>query len=347
MLRQVESWWKLRKAEIEETDMITRNTLQSNLPICRILKFLGIVAAVSSASPVFAVEGGAGFYILGSRTVNGGIVPPPGTYFNQGIYAYHGNAEASIARPGQVDIGLEATARIGLSTVLWSPQTDPILGGRPYLSGTLVYGFKGVDLEATLSSPNGNTISDARSEDAVLWGDPVLGAGLGWGSGPVFGSLNFLLNVPVGNYELGRPTNVAFNRWAMDVTGAVTWLDQESGWQADLAVGVTLNGKNEDTDYKSGDEFHVEAAVARSFASGWTVALQGYHYEQINGDSGAGATLGDFEGQVSGIGLGLSWAGELSGRPVSLDARYFHEFDVENRLEGDALLVSLTMPLGN
>jgi hypothetical protein len=308
---------------------------------------LGAFCVVFSfPTPALAVEGAAGIYILGSRTTNAGIVPPPGTYFQQGLYAYSGSADAQIARPGQVDIGLEADARIGLSTILWTPATDPILGGRPYVTGTLVYGYKGVDLEATLTGPGGTPISGARSIDGVHWGDPVLGAGLGWGTGPVFGSMNFLLNVPVGDYSVGRPTNVAFNRWAMDVTGAVTWLDQTTGWQANLAAGVTFNGDNEDTDYSSGDEFHVEAAVARSFSSGWTAALHSYYYNQIDGDSGSGAVLGDFEGEVTGIGLGLAWAGLIDGQPVNLEARYFHEFNATNRLEGDGLLVSVTLPLG-
>lgn len=305
-----------------------------------------LALGLTAASPAFAVEGAASVYILGSRTVNGGIVPPPGSYFNQGLYAYSGSAGVSIARPGQVDIGLDATARIGLSTYMWVPAWEPILGGRPYFSGTLVYGYKSIDLTATLTAPGGAQISGARSLSDVLIGDPVLGGGLGWGSGPLFGSLNFLVNVPIGSYEVGRPTNVAFNRWATDVTGAVTWLDQASGWQANLAAGVTFNGTNEDTDYSSGDEFHVEAAVAKSFASGWTVALHGYHYDQISADSGGQAVLGDFEGKVSAVGLGLSWAGEMSGRPVSLDARYFHEFDAVNRPEGDGLLINLTIPLG-
>jgi hypothetical protein len=126
----------------------------------------------------------------------------------------------------------------------------------------------------------------------------------------------------------------------------MTWMNPNTGWQANLAAGVTFNGDNEDTDYSSGDEFHIEAAVAKSFSTGWTVAAHGYHYNQINGDSGSGAVLGDFEGEVSGVGLGLSWAGQLGGQPVIMDARYFHEFEATNRLEGDGLLFSVTVPLG-
>jgi hypothetical protein len=40
------------------------------------------LAAAMAASPALAVEGGVGFYLLGSRTTMGGYVPPPGTYFS-------------------------------------------------------------------------------------------------------------------------------------------------------------------------------------------------------------------------------------------------------------------------
>ncbi|WP_188862931.1 SphA family protein [Marinobacterium nitratireducens] len=306
---------------------------------------LGALGALVAAPPALAVEGATGMYILGSRTTAGGVVPPPGNYFQQSLYVYSGSADAGIPRSGGVDVGLDADAYVGLTSFLAVPEMAPILGGRAYFSGTLVYGYKDLDIGATLRTPGGATISGSRSEDDFLFGDPVVGTGLGWGAGPWFGSLNLLVNLPVGDYEKGRPTNVSFNRWATDVTGALTWLDQASGWQADIAMGITFNGENEDTNYESGDEFHIELAAARSFASGWTLGLQGYHYDQISADKGGAAVLGDFEGEVSGFGPAVAWAGPVGGRPINLEARYFHEFDAKNRLEGDALLLNLTIPL--
>jgi hypothetical protein len=307
---------------------------------------LGLLAILAMASPALAVEGATSVYIFGSRTTNAGIVPPPGLYFQQGLYSYSGSTDAQIVRSGELDLGLDADAVIGLTSVVWSPAMEPILGGRPYFGGTLVYGYKGIDLDATLTGPGGATLSGSQSEDSTLWGDPVLTAGLGWGTGPVFSSLNLLVNVPVGDYEVGRPTNVAFNRWAADLTGAVTWLDAESGWQADFAAGVTFNGENEDTGYVSGNEFHAEAAINKSFGSGWMVGLQGFYYEQISADSGPPAVLGDFKGRVSGLGPAVAWSGEIGGTPVNLEARYFQEFNAKNRLEGDAFLINFLIPLG-
>lgn len=68
--------------------------------------------------------------------------------------------------------------------------------------------------------------------------------------------------------------------------------------------------------------------------------------QQISGDSGAGAVLGDFKGRVSAIGPTVSWSGLWGRQPVSIDARWLREFDAENRMEGDVLFLNLTVPLG-
>ncbi len=71
----------------------------------------------------------------------------------------------------------------------------------------------------------------------------------------------------------------------------------------------------------------------------------GYHYQQVTGDSGAGARLGGFEGRVTGLGPDVTYMFLCGKIPVSTEVKYFHEFDVENRLQGDAGLVTVSLPL--
>lgn len=54
--------------------------------------------------------------------------------------------------------------------------------------------------------------------------------------------------------------------------------------------------------------------------------LNGYHYQQLSGDSGSGATLGDFKGRVTAIGPGLSGSFQAGPVPVTVSLRYFREF---------------------
>ena len=111
-------------------------------------------------------------------------------------------------------------------------------------------------------------------------------------------------------------------------------------------AGVTFNGKNRFTDYKTGTEFHIEASVERQLSNALSIGIQAYHFEQISGDSGGGALLGPFEGRVSAVGLTASYGFSAAGRPMTLRGRLFKEFGAKNRLaEGSSMMVDLAIPL--
>ncbi len=81
--------------------------------------------------------------------------------------------------------------------------------------------------------------------------------------------------------------------------------------------------------------------VSKTFAFG----LVGYHYQQITGDNGAGATLGSFDGRVTGLGPDITYMLMCGKVPVSTELKVFHEFDVENRTEGNAGMFTVSLPL--
>lgn len=307
----------------------------------------GLAAAlVALAAPVaaLAAEGGAGFYLLGTRAINAGVLPPAGTYVQTGFYGFTGEADARVPESGALQLGLQADVALGLFTGLWVPEGATLLGGRPYMLVTVPVGWKSIDVSATLTGPGGRTLNGERSWNDTLLGDPVVGGGLGWGGGPWFASANLLVNVPAGDYSAERTVNIAFNRWAADLSLATTWMGPD-GWQSDFAVGLTVNGENPATDYRTGNELHFEAAAAKQIGA-WNLGLAGYYYQQVTGDSGDGAVLGDFKGRVAAVGPAATWAGLWGRQTVSLDARWLHEFDARNRVEGDAIFFNLTFPLG-
>ena len=240
-------------------------------------------ALVGTGTAAMAAEGGAGFYLLGTRTIDAGIVAPPGTYVQTSLYAFSGSTSKTVPVGGELDLGLDAKAAIGFVTGLWAPATE-IAGGRPYVLVLVPYGWKQADITATLAVPNGPDLTGERTQDGTAFGDPAVGGGIGWGSGPWFASANLLVNIPAGPYDEGSATNISFHRWAADLTGAFTYLWPQA-WQGNLAVGMTWNGENPATDYTTGDELHLEAALAKGFG-GWTLGLAGYHYQQVTGDSG-------------------------------------------------------------
>jgi hypothetical protein len=299
------------------------------------------IQAVSRPTEVQAAEGGLGFYLLGTKTSMAGFVPPPGTYLADFNYVYTGSADIDF-NIGGVDItgGVDADAYIKLLNGMWVAP-EKVLGGHAALSVAVPIGWKSVSAAASAGGPGIGIDAD----DAHI-GDPVLGATLGWHQGDWHWSIGTLVNVPVGYWERGDVTNIGFNRWAADFTGAVTYLDMKTGVELSGAAGFTFNGENDETNYKTGTEFHLEGAAMQHFSKTFSLGLQGYYYQQITGDSGPGTRfLGGFEGRVIALGPGADFSFKLGNLPVAGSLKYFHEFDVENRLEGDAGYVNFVIPL--
>ena len=194
---------------------------------------------------------------------------------------------------------------------------DKVLGGHAAFSVAVPIGWKSVSAGATLDR-DGIERELNFEDDGTHIGDPVLRASLGWHEGNWHWSIGTLLNVPIGYWEQGDVTNMGFNRWAADLTGAVTYLDMKTGVELSAAAGFTFNGENEDTDYKTGTEFHLEGAAMQHFSKSFAIGLQGYFYQQVTGDSGPGTQFpGDFEGRVIALGPGVDFSFNLGSTHVS------------------------------
>jgi hypothetical protein len=62
--------------------------------------------------------------------------------------------------------------------------------------------------------------------------------------------------------------------------------------------------------------------------------LGGYYYQQVTGDSGAGAFLGPFQGRAFALGPALEGTASFGKTPVTFQLRVLKEFGTENRLQG-------------
>lgn len=306
-----------------------------------------IIAATAAMLPsvALAAEGGAGFYLLGSKGPAAAITPPPGVYFSNDLYIYSGDLGGGRALPsgGRLAVGVEGTAVIDVPTALWI-LPEEVLGGHLGLSATVPIGWKKTDADLTLAGPQGGTATGSVSDDVFTVGDPVIGGLLGWEDGNFHWQTSLLVNVPIGDYQKGEISNISFNHWGADVSVGATWLDPTIGLDLSAVVGMTFNAENPATDYRTGNEFHFEWAAVQHFSPQFDAGLVGYYYDQVTGDSGAGAAS-DFKGRVAAIGATIGWnfkAGEL---PMSARVKYFHEFAAENRAEGDAVFLTISMPL--
>ena len=190
-------------------------------------------------------------------------------------------------------------------------------------------------------------MSGAISDSWDGVGDPQVSATLGWNEGASHWTLGTIVNVPIGDYDTGELANIAYNHWSIDVNGAYTWFDPAVGLDLSVAAGVTFNETNSATAYKTGNDFHVEFAAAQQLNEALKVGVTGYHYEQLSGDSGTGAVLGAFKGEVTALGPEINAVIPVGpGIPLFFNFKWLEEFNATNRMEGRSAWATLTIPLG-
>jgi hypothetical protein len=305
---------------------------------------LVFVVAMATSWQAAAVEGGSGFYLLGGKGSLAGVLAPAGNYLAVDTYFYSGDISHTEVLPtvgGELEVGLDAEVIVVITSALHVSELE-VLGGR--LAFGVVVPVVNQDLSADLTlNFDGEVIGGSENDEDTAIGDPLLTAILGWSEGNLHTTLNMLLNVPVGDYDEGSLTNAGFNRWGLDTTVAFTYLNPDSGIELTAAPGITVNGENRDTDYDSGDEFHLEFAAMQHLSEKYAIGIAGYHYEQISSDSGSAPD--DFDGRVSAIGPALNFNFQIGDTPVYGKAKYLIESNVKNRMEGDAAFIQFAIPL--
>ncbi|MBV1691550.1 transporter [Novosphingobium sp. G106] len=300
-----------------------------------------------AANPASATEGGTSLYLLGSGGPEAAILPPvEGVYFDNTYYFYGGDlsADQNLVVGGNVAAGLDVFLAAQFVTFLWVPSTD-FLGGTVAVGGIVPFGAPIVSASAIVRGPRGGQRQLSLHDGTLTVGDPVITAELGWKWDRLHLTASGIVNIPVGDYHEGELANVAFHRWAEDLSLAASWHDPKSGWDISAKTGATINGGNDFTQYDSGNELHVEAAVEKTFSPKFSAGIQGYYNEQISGDSGAGAVLGPNEGHVAALGGTLAYNTVLGRSPATIRVRLFQEFAAKRRTEGTAGMLSLTIPL--
>lgn len=196
-----------------------------------------------------------------------------------------------------------------------------------------------------MQGPRGGSVGGAESDARTTFGDPKIGAFLGWNSNYWHYQLGTQINVPIGDYDNNRLANFSFNRWSLDAVGSLTWLNPETGLDVSGTVGMTFNGENSKTKYRTGNELHFEGAVVQHFNQQFDAGIVGYHYQQVSNDSGAGASAG-FKGRVSALGATAGYNFLWGQQVVSMRLKYFKEFNDRNRAKGDAFFLTVSFPFG-
>lgn len=300
----------------------------------RIIALSGLMIALTGPDSR-AAEGGYSNYVPGTYGDFGMAVAPSETWtLRNDVYLYDASADRSI-RAGLIETETDLQFLMNFTTVLYKP--DIKLFGATVGMGAFVP-FVNLDLDASVTI--GNAI--ARIDDSATGiGDiTLIPLVLYWNSGNIHTTFSQFIITPTGDYDVSNAINAGLNFWSFDTNFALTYLNPETGRDVSFNLGHIYNTENDDTNYQTGRELHLDLVFNQLLSETFAVGVHGFYLKQVSGDSGSGALLGDFKAESAGAGPALLWATRIGGQDVSFIAKWLHEFHAENRLEGDHFFVS-------
>jgi hypothetical protein len=301
------------------------------------------VVLLAAGSSGFAEEGGSGHYLPGSlASFMDGVSPSEAFIARVNVVHYEGKVTANRALPiaGLTAINAEAeSTAVGL-TIFWRPEWGEIGENWSYaMSATIPL----VDMEVSADVAAGPGTIRRRDSESGLGDVILMPLMFNYNVNPDLNvNMRLSLYAPTGSYKVGRLANTGKNFWSVEPTVALMYFGQNNGIEASLFGGLTVNQENPDTDYRSGNQFHLDGRLAQHFpfAGGLTsVGITGYYYKQVTGDSGSGATFGDFKAKTVGIGPSVSYIKKLNNSELLAELKWLHETTTQNRLQGDTIFL--------
>ena len=303
------------------------------MPHSRVL----IAALISSLAPTFVLadEGGVSFWAPGLYGSLAAVPGTPGLSFAAVYYHVTANAQggANFAQGGQIRAGLDARVdSVFLNATYISPT--PVLGAQAAFALAVPVGRVRASVDATLIGPGGGVLSGSLTDTFTGFGDLYPTATLKWNRG-VHNYMTYLAgDIPLGTYRPGRLANLSIGHAAIDGGVGYTYFDPSKGHEFSFVTGLTYNFENPDTNYQNGIDWHLDWGLSQFLSKQAHVGLVGYFYNQLTGDSGAGARLGPFRSRVAGVGPQIGYifpAGNMQGY---LNLKGYYEFAGQHRPEG-------------
>ncbi|EJN23328.1 protein involved in meta-pathway of phenol degradation [Pseudomonas sp. GM78] len=286
----------------------------------------GLSILAASSIGVQATENGGSSYPMGSENYMSGAMPPPGLYSQ--FFANHYEADSLRDNSGdKVPVDFRVRANAIAPRLIWVTEQQ-VFGGSLAFHAIAPL----VDLKVELNG---------QSQSKQGLGDMIFGPALGFHHSEKLHSilaLDFI--APTGEYDKNDLANLGRNYWVIEPVLAVSYIDPD-GLNIDAKTMYDFNLRNKDTDYRSGQELHMDYAVGWGLGNGWVVGVGGYIYHQTTDDRQDGETIKNNKGKVFAIGPSVKYT---SDKGWFLTAKWQQESQVRNRAEGDAYWVKLTVP---
>jgi hypothetical protein len=315
---------------------IVRNTTIC-MAACCALATLAPTAARADA-------GGVSFWIPGLFGSLAAAPSQPGWTYSAVYYhtSVEGGRGVNFISGAAVVAGLDARADLGIAALTYV-FASPVLNGQAAFSVFVPVGRMRTTIDATLTGPLGNTISGSRTDTVGGFADLMWQGTLKWNHGVHNTMVYAMGNLPVGAYESTRLANLGLGHWSVDGGAGYTYFNPQTGYEFSVVGGLTYNFVNPDIDYKNGINFHVDWGASKFLSQQIHIGIVGYAYQQLTGDSGSGARLGDFKSRVFGVGPQVGFIFPAwDGYQGYVNLKGYKEFGHENRPEGWNAWVTLS-----
>ncbi|WP_245317770.1 transporter [Ensifer sp. 1H6] len=282
------------------------------------------------------------FWLPGQYGSFAAIAPTPGFSLPLVTYAYSGRAGAGTVLPRGDDLTLGLDGQFVGQFIVPSYAPDiKILEAQPNFSIAFLPAYSEASAEGQLGG-----FDIDRSDSITGFGDLYPTAQLFWNPGGVHNWMAYVTgDIPVGSYSSSRLANIGIGHAAIDVGGAYTYLNQDTGWEFSGTLGFTYNFENTSTDYTSGIDAHFDWAVAKFLSEQFFVGVAGYAYQQLTPDRGQPPILGDFKSRTLAVGPQVGYNFTAHGVPIYTNLRVYFEFDTENRMKGQGMFLTVNLPL--
>jgi len=307
-------------------------------------RLLFISISFFSSQSVLADEGGVPFWMSGQYASMAAVPMATGWSLVAMPYVYSGNADKSksFQHGTSINAGLSARESLVLMQLGYVAEKK-ILGGQLYLG--VGWGPGANTTTASVSVVNPSTQLN-RSNTSNGSTDIYPLASLTWNQGNNNFKTYVTGDIPVGTYSPTSLAAIGIGHAAIDAGGGYTYLNNTTGLEFSGVLGATYNWMNNQTNYQNGIDSHLDWSISQFVSQNWQVGIAGYGYYQLTADSGSGNRVGAFKSRIAAVGPQIGYLFNIGKKQAYINLRAYKEFWAQNRVEGYAMISTISIPLG-
>ena len=297
-----------------------------------------------SSQSVLADEGGVPFWMSGQYASMAAVPMATGWSLVAMPYVYSGNADKSknFQHGTSINAGLSARESLVLMQLGYVAE-EKILGGQPYLGVGWGPGTNTTTASVSVVNPstqlNRSNTSNGSTDIYPL-------ASLTWNQGNNNFKTYVTGDIPLGTYSPTSLAAIGIGHAAIDAGGGYTYLNNTTGLEFSGVLGATYNWMNNQTNYQNGIDSHLDWSVSQFVSQNWQVGIAGYGYYQLTADSGSGNRVGAFKSRIAAVGPQIGYLFNIGKKQAYINLRAYKEFWAQNRVEGYAMISTISIPLG-